>query len=299
MKGSCAISSPSTGGIDVLHLQHMLLLKHLTVLTIAATAQCAQLPAFEVASVKQAPARSERARMRGGPGTDDEEQISFTNVTLTNILLRAYDVKNYQVTGPAWLSTERYDIVAKVPPGTTKEQFNVMLQNLVAERFHLALHHETREFQGYELVAGKSGSKLKASEELGPGSAEPAAPPKTDANGFPQLDGPGLVMMEGVKGRAVISYLTAKSQPLLALVDMLSREFRMPIVDKTGLTGMFDFKLEFAPQPPGALTPDSTDEGGPNLLSAVQQQLGLKLTPSKVSLDVLIVDRAEKVPTEN
>ena len=96
-----------------------------------------------------------------------------------------------------------------------------------------------------------------------------------------------------------ISYLTAKSQPLSALVDMLSREFRMPIVDKTGLTGRFDFKLEFAPQPPGALTPDPTDEGGPNLLSAVQQQLGLKLTPSKVSLDVLIVDRAEKVPTEN
>jgi uncharacterized protein (TIGR03435 family) len=213
--------------------------------------------------------------------------------------VRAYDVKNYQVTCPAWLSTERYDIVAKVPPGTTKEQFNMMLQNLVAERFRLALHHESREFQGYELVAGKSGSKLKVSEDSGPAAGEPAAPSKTDANGFPQLDGPGLVMMEGVKGRAVISYLTAKSQPLSALVEMLSREFRMPIVDKTGLTGKFDFKLEFAPQPPGALTPDTMDEGGSNLLSAVQQQLGLRLSPSKIAVDVLIVDRAEKVPTEN
>jgi uncharacterized protein (TIGR03435 family) len=106
-------------------------------------------------------------------------------------------------------------------------------------------------------------------------------------------------MMEGLKGRAVVSFLTAKSQPMSALVDMLSREFRMPILDKTGLAGRFDFMLEFAPQPPGALTPDSTDESGPNLLTAVQQQLGLKLERRKIPLDVLVIDRADKVPTEN
>jgi uncharacterized protein (TIGR03435 family) len=116
---------------------------------------------------------------------------------------------------------------------------------------------------------------------------------------FPQLEGPGLLMLEGVKGRAVISYLTARSQSTSALVDMLSKEFRMPIVDKTGLAGRFDFKLEFAPQVPGALTPDPTDESAPNLLTAVQQQLGLKLSPAKIPLDVLIIDRADKVPVEN
>jgi uncharacterized protein (TIGR03435 family) len=271
----------------------MLLLKHL-LLCLAL-----QAPAFEVASVKPAPSRSARLSVRGGPGTDDPGQISFTNVTLMNILLRAYDVKIYQVSGPDWLSSERYDIAAKVPPGTTKEQFNLMLQSLVVERFHLVLHHVAKEFQGYELVKGKNGSKLKASESSGAAPPEPAAPPKTDANGFPQLDGPGLVMMEGFKGRAVVSFLTAKAQPISALVDMLSREFRMPILDRTGLDGRFDFRLEFAPQAPGALAPDTTDESGPNLLTAVQQQLGLRLNPRKIPLDALVIDRADKVPTEN
>ena len=73
----------------------------------------------------------------------------------------------------------------------------------------------------------------------------------------------------------------------------------MPIVDKTGLTGEFDFTLEFAPQPPGAVTVEAPDESGPNLLTAVQQQLGLKLNPSRVSLDVLIIDRVDKIPVEN
>ena len=248
--------------------------------------------------------------MRGGPGTSDTGQITFTNVTLLAVLLRAYNVKTYQVAGLGWLSSERYDIAAKIPPGTTNEQFNLMLQNLLAERFRLALHHETRELQGFDLVAGRNGPKLKASPEADPGAQpapEPVSPPKIDANGFPHLDGPGLVMMEGVKGKAVISYLTARAQPLSALVEMLSREFRLPIVDKTGLTGKFDFTLEFAPQPPGALPPpssvdglpDPTDESAPNLITAVQQQLGLKLNPGKIPLNVLIVDRALQVPTEN
>jgi uncharacterized protein (TIGR03435 family) len=162
-------------------LQHMLLLKHL----IFCLPLFAQLPVFEVASLK--PARSDtrvRSSMRGGPGTPDAEQITFTNVTLMSVLMRAYDVKNYQVTGPAWLSSERYDIAAKVAPGTAKEQFNLMLQNLVAERFHLALHHETKEFQGYELVVSRSGSKLKISGESGPDQPEPTAPPKRDTSGF-------------------------------------------------------------------------------------------------------------------
>jgi uncharacterized protein (TIGR03435 family) len=251
--------------------------------------------------------------MRGGPGTGDPGQITFTNVTLMSVLLRAYDVKTYQAAGPEWLASERYDVTAKVPPGTTKEQCNRMLQGLLAERFHLALHHETREIPGYELVTGRNGTKLKESAEAERDAArsqagpEPAGPPKIDANGFPDLDAPGLVMMEGVKGKAVISFLTAKAQPLSALADTLSKEFRMPILDKTGLTGKFDFTLEFAPQPPGALPvppsveglPQAVDESGPNLVTAVQQQLGLRLNPSKVALDVLVVDRADKAPTEN
>jgi uncharacterized protein (TIGR03435 family) len=252
--------------------------------------------------------------MRGGPGTSDTGRIIFTSVTLMTVLLRAYDVKPYQVTynttykttGPDWLSSERYDITAKIPPGATKEQFNLMLQRLLTDRFHLALHHETKELQGYELVRGKSETKVKPSTEAGP-NVDPTDAPKTDASGFPQLSAPGLVMMEGVRGKAVVSFLTARAQPLSALVELLSKEFRLPVTDKTGLTGKFDFTLEFAPQPPGALPPpgsverlpDAPDESGPNLMTAVQQQLGLKLEPKKIPVDILIVDKADKIPTEN
>jgi uncharacterized protein (TIGR03435 family) len=235
--------------------------------------------------------------MRGGPGTSDAGRIVFTNVTLMSVLLRAYDLKPLQATGPDWLSSERYDITATIPPGATKEEFKLMLQHLLAERFHLALHHESRQLQGYELVKSKTETKLKQSQETGQ-DVVPTEAPKTDANGFPQLTAPGLLIMEGVRGTAVVSFLTARAQPISALTELLSKEFRLPVLDKTGLSGKFDFTLEFAPQAPGALPRETADEAS-NLISAVPQQLGLKLRSKKIPIDVLIVDRANKLPTEN
>jgi uncharacterized protein (TIGR03435 family) len=240
---------------------------------------------FEAASVKPAPPSDGRSRpsMQGGPGTADPGQVTYRNVTLLAVIQRAFDVKGFQVSGPDWLSSERYEIIAKLWPDATPDQFRMMLQQLLAQRFRFALHHATREFPGYELSAG-NGSKLKTST-AGP---------------------PSLEMMEGIKGRSVVSSVTARAQPLAALVDLLSREFRMPILDRTGLDGTFHFTLEFAPQPPGALAAPTSfdrmpeaDDSAPNLISAIRQQLGLRLNPRKIPLDVLIVDRAEKVPTEN
>jgi uncharacterized protein (TIGR03435 family) len=113
--------------------------------------------------------------------------------------------------------------------------------------------------------------------------------------------------MEGVKGKAVVTFLTARGQALAALVDLLSREFRVPVVDKTELQGTFDFKLEFAPQAPGALprppsmdgSAEAIDESGPNLMTAVQQQLGLRLVPGKIAVDVVVVDRGNPTPVGN
>jgi uncharacterized protein (TIGR03435 family) len=270
-------------------------------------AQSPQALSFEAASVR-ASQQSGRGAMRGGPGTSDPGQLLFTNVTLFNVLLRAYDVQSFQISAPDWLSTEKYNITAKVPDGATKEQCNRMLQNLLAERFHLELHHETRDLSGFELAMGRNGPRLKVSEDAGavetPASTEP---PKTDANGYPILSGPGLLMMEGVKGKSVVVFLTARSQPLSALVALLTREFRMPILDKTGQTGRFDFRLEFAPQAPGALpaasSPDGApmvmDDSAPNLTTAVQQQLGMRLNAKKVPTDILVIDHADRVPTEN
>src|SRR5450759_4338978 len=128
----------------------------------------AESPAFEVASIKPAePQTTGRISvgMHGGPGTPDPGQITYTNVSLKNVLLNAYGVKGYQINGPKWLDSERFDIVAKIPKGATKETFKLMLQNLLAERFKLTLHHETKELPMYALVVGKGGSKLKESVE--------------------------------------------------------------------------------------------------------------------------------------
>ena len=129
----------------------------------------AESPTFEVASVKPAepPAGMGmmRVMMRGGPGSADPGQITYSNVSLKNVLTIAYAVKGYQINGPKWLDSERFDIVAKIAKGATKEQFQLMLQNLLAERFKLTLHHETKELPMYALVVGKGGPKLKESVE--------------------------------------------------------------------------------------------------------------------------------------
>src|ERR1039457_7369094 len=173
----------------------------------------AETPTFEVASVKPAepqPMGQMRIMMSGGPGTPDPGQLTYSNASLKDILINAYGVKGYQISGPKWLDSERFDIVAKIPMGATKEQFRLMLQNLLAERFKLTLHHETKELPMYALVVGKGGHKLKESVEddaaagAAPqgGAAGDAPPPppgagyggapvmgrmKVGADGMPQL----------------------------------------------------------------------------------------------------------------
>jgi uncharacterized protein (TIGR03435 family) len=164
----------------------------------SAFGQPAESLTFEVASVKPSPPVPPGGRgvclgpLRGGPGTPDPGQITWTYAALRGLRMTAYDVKTYQVNGPAWLGSQRYDIVVKVPAGATKAQVNAIWQSVLTERFGVTLHHESKEFQVEELVVAKSGPKLKEVAE------DPAAqllpgPPKLDAKGA--LSGPGLVTM--------------------------------------------------------------------------------------------------------
>jgi uncharacterized protein (TIGR03435 family) len=121
------------------------LVVHSCVLSCFAFGQTVPPAEFDVASVKPGAPQGDGRRMtmmQGGPGSHDPGRITYTNISLKLILTAAYDVQHFQISGPSWLGTEMYDIAAKVPPGTTKEQAKVMLQNLLAERFHLA-HHES------------------------------------------------------------------------------------------------------------------------------------------------------------
>jgi len=265
------------------------------------SAAFAQPPAFEVASVKRSGPIKPGIFLgpaRGGPGTADPGQITWSYATLKGMLMLAYDVKNYQVSGPAWLDTERYDVTAKVGEGATKAQVRLMWQNLLAERFSVALHHESKELQVEELVIAKGGSKLKESE-VDPAAPPPEGPPSMK-NG--ELAGPGFVTRIFPDGPRALTI--AKAQPVSQLTIMLTNQLHRPVLDKTGLTGKYDFSIEYAPNLNGAALPAAgqpapPSDPAPDLASAVQQQLGLKLVASKATIDVLVIDKAERVPTEN
>ena len=263
---------------------------------------------FDAASVKPAPPPDgrggRRVGMMGGPGTDTPGRINFENVGLGAVIGKAYDVKYYQISGPAWFESERFNIIATVPPGTTQEQFRLMLQNLLADRFKLALHKETREIPIYSLGVAKNGPKLKKATPDNPRDANDAADGEptggggklaADADGYPALR-PGMtmaIMSTPMGPRARL----ANKEHTEWLAGMLSGQLGRPVVDATGLTGEYDISLYWIPQRQDSVAAD--DPNGPDLMAALQQQLGLKLEPKKGPIEVLVIDHAEKIPTAN
>jgi uncharacterized protein (TIGR03435 family) len=237
--------------------------------------------------------------MRGGPGTDDPGQIDYRNVALITLVRSAWHVYPFQIVGPAWLSSETYDISAKIPPAATPEQFRLMLMNLLIERFHLVLHHESRQVSCYALTVGTEGSKLVESQAAG------LAPTNT-ASDFPKLDHPGVAMKMGVPAGATKPsvYLTARAQTVAGLVHTIGEQLGCPILDKTGLASTYDYMLQFVPGvggSPGAQPGLETepDQSGPDIISAAQQQLGLRLVRARVESDTIVIDRADREPSAN
>jgi uncharacterized protein (TIGR03435 family) len=279
---------------------------------------------FEAASVKPAgpSVRGEMGSMRGGPGTGDPGRITISRATLSDLLARAYDVWLDQISGPAWLddrSAYAYRIDATLAPNTTMEQFRLMLQNLLAERFHLRLHHETKVRPGYELVVASGGPKLK---EWDP--ATNAAPGKfgVDGNGFPRLPAGASVGFVMPSGGGAAAIRMAHRETMAMFCRGLGVNINMSngtpiggpqvrVVDKTGLTGTYEFTLEFAGSmgmmpsalaggEPGIPLASDPTGGAPDIFTAVEKQLGLKLVKVKdTPVDMLIVDNADKVPTAN
>ncbi len=230
---------------------------------------CAQGPKFEVASVKALPPGG-----RFAPMTQDATRFSAPASNLWILVARAYGVNSDQVMAPDWMNTSMYSVAANIPEGATTEQFNLMLQNLLVERFRMTAHRETKVIDGYELVVGKGGSKLKGVE---PGPA----------------GGGGQFGPDG-------AHLTYTKTPMSFFAGNLPMRFRqingadsvaVRVADKTGLSGVYDFTLNY--DLPGR-------EGqGVDIFGAIESQLGLKLVPAKLSVDFVVVDHAEKVPLEN
>jgi bla regulator protein BlaR1 len=262
----------------------------------------ANVPAFEVASIKPNQSGERNVRMMNPP----DGRFVATNVTLKMLIQIAYGVQEYQISGaPGWLNSERYDIEAKSDSSVDDELHKLspdqirllkgrMLQGLLADRFKLTLRQETKELPVFALVVAKSGPKLKQS-----------TPGDTYANGIKGPDGvahPGMMLMRP-------GQITGQALPITSLARMLSQQLNRTIVDKTGLTGQYDITLQWTPdeeQIPkgmgngspinGGAPPE--DSSGPSIFTAIQEQLGLKLESQKGPVEILVIDHVEE-PSAN
>lgn len=224
-------------------------------------------PSFDAATVKRSPPQ-QGSNMRATPG-----RLTCVNVPLKRYLIAAWGLKDYQVSGPDWMNEERYDLTATLPAGTPPHEVLRMLQGLLVDRFKLVTHRESKEMAVYALVVERNGLKLKPAE------------------GF------GTNVSRGSKGTSMRANATMKS-----FAGTLSNVLDRPVVDMTGLTGGFNINLEWMPD---EMRSNAGNEGsasdsvvGATIFSALRE-VGLKLESRKAPVEILVVDRAEKIPAEN
>jgi uncharacterized protein (TIGR03435 family) len=225
-------------------------------------------------------------------------------MSVSALVSEAYDMSILRISGPAWASEDSFEIVATMAPGTTKEQYRAMLRDLLTERFKLEIHREPRVVSLFALTVSKGGSKLKTPQPDPPaGAATDAKPRQTmtkDADGYPVF-APGISIMVTLandgKPRAGMQ---AHNEAVEWLVKTLSGQLKATVVDETGLTGKYDFAMNWVPEDGRIATmPETADLGGPSLTSAVEEQLGLRLMRRKGPLEFIVIDRAERKPAEN
>ena len=240
-------------------------LRHANLLLLASasltiTGLVAQAPAFDVASVKP--------NYSGSPGGREpgfrNGTFNAQNVPLKTLLGTAYRVQTSRIKGPDWIDSDRFDLTAKSPTGVPDNQLMPMLQALLKERFQVTVHRETKEMAAYDMVAAKGGVKIRP--------FDPAHPQRPQFNGGSSLAGNGTMSQ---------------------IADALARVLGRPILDKTGKEGVLFYSVNYAP------LSNRSAPGLPDLFEAVEEQMGVKLESKKEPVEILIVDRAERVPTPN
>jgi bla regulator protein blaR1 len=251
----------------------------LTLFAVAAFAQTSGPPVFEVASIKpsdpQAAGPPFEVTIAGG--------LMATHVSASMLIQITYSMKPFLILGsPRWLDSEEFAIVAKPPEGTPPvnppritDDLRKRLQALLADRFHLAVHRETRVMPVYVLMVAKDGPKLKQADP------NQAFRLKRAGNGRILNDGGAKIAM---------------------LVSVIANGFDRPVLDETGLTGSYAFDLQWtpdrAPSAPGQQQPGAVEPSGPSLFTALREQLGLRLESMRRRVDVLVIDHVER-PAQN
>jgi uncharacterized protein (TIGR03435 family) len=218
-------------------------------------------PAFEVAAIRRSDPAADVGQM-----IRDPRLVALARVSLENLLAQAYRIRNFQISGPAWLDSDRFDIVAKLPDGAAPGQLPAMLQTLLRERFKLAFHLVQKTFDGYVLLAGSGATKLSAAS----GEVRDV---RTSVG----------AARRRLSGKVTMPYFAG------LLSNMLDR----PVLDMTELRGLYDVDLEWS-------TDEGADPGGPpSLFTALQENMGLRLGSQKTPVDVYVIDHAERLPAEN
>lgn len=253
----------------------------------------AQSLSFEVASIRPDPPGGmfNMVHMNFEP-----DGYSASHATVWMLLKDAYGIDNYQIfAAPSWVHSDRYEIEAKIDsaaseqlahlkPDQLKLAHQQMLRSLLADRFKLTAHIETRELPVYSLVIAKNGPKIHE-----------AKPDDTYANGLKSATGntvgPHMMLMQ-LRGGHVSGQIDGQGVPLELLVQQLAAQVGRTVIDKTGLTGSYDFNLTWTPDPP---TPEAAtaEPAAPSLFTAIQEQLGLKLESTKGPVQVLVIDHIE------
>lgn len=226
---------------------------------------------FEVASIKPAaPLEFGRTSIRRSVTKEKGVQgrLNYQGISLMDVIGDAYRIQHRQISGPDWLTSQRFDILAVIPAAQSNDQIPEMLGALLQERFKLKMHEETKEEQVYRLVLANGGPKFqKAGEET------------------------------GISGRSTRTAEQVNAQTTLGdFAEYLSERLDRPVVDRTGLTGLFSIRVEWTPDTASAAGVDAT---GPSIFTAVQEQLGLRLVAGKTPVRLVVVDSIEKNPTDN
>jgi uncharacterized protein (TIGR03435 family) len=265
---------------------------------------------FDVASVRRT-AKDMGAFMRGGPGSGDPGRIMYHSMPWEALLRRAFGVRNDQLECLGWMTSGDYfyDVNATMPPTTTEEEFRLMLQRLLVDRFHLVYHRSRKRFPGYELTVAPGGPKFRPYEPT-TGDLDETAQGRaaTAAEGFPVIPTgrtfafklPRMLNTAGVIRGTFRQSMSKFLEQVPIMIMNSNRESGWPryrVVDRTGLEGLYAFTLEYV----GGTALDAPDApGGPSIFQALEQQLGLKLNKVKdVEEELIVVDGADRLPSEN
>ncbi|MDP9172023.1 MAG: TIGR03435 family protein [Acidobacteriota bacterium] len=231
---------------------------------------------FEVVSIKP-----NKSAVNGSDSDSDQGRFTATSLSLRNMIVTAYGLKDFQVQGPAWLGSEHFDIIAKFPEGLPKDRegksaaMRAMMQKMLADRFKVVVHPDQKTFSVYALTVARGGIKFR--------------------------EAPGC---DSHSSNGKSTHYTGDCISMGVFADFLSRRRAelpadLPVLDMTGLKGFYNLTLDWVQESKGDAAAVAESKSGPLLPEAIQEQLGLKIEARKAPVGILVVDHAERVPTDN